>query len=98
MNPIETGRSASGGAPVAAKDPGGYTWSVDKTQHVVYLGTDEHIHELWFNGAWHHNDLTLASGESTLAAGEPRGYTWDVDKTEHVIFRGKDGRIYELWL
>jgi hypothetical protein len=33
----------------AAGDPAGYTWDVDRTQHVVYRGSDGHIHELWFN-------------------------------------------------
>ena len=36
------------GAPAAAGDPAGYTWDVDSTEHVVYRGTDSHIHELWF--------------------------------------------------
>jgi transposase len=35
----------------ATGDPAGYTWDVDRTQHVVYRGGDGHIHELWFNGA-----------------------------------------------
>ena len=37
------------GAPIAVGDPAGYTWDVDRTQHVVYRGNDGHIHELWFN-------------------------------------------------
>jgi hypothetical protein len=36
-------------APTAIGDPAGYTWDVDKTQHVVYRGNDGDIHELWFN-------------------------------------------------
>ncbi|HEV8555494.1 MAG TPA: hypothetical protein VGR06_03745, partial [Actinophytocola sp.] len=52
--------AAAGGAPLAAGDPAGYTWDVDKTQHNVYRGFDNHVHELWFNNAWHHNDLTAA--------------------------------------
>jgi hypothetical protein len=27
----------------------GYTWDVDQTQHVMYNGTDNHVHELWFH-------------------------------------------------
>ncbi len=84
------------GAPLTAGRPFGYTWSVDKTQHVVYRGTDNHIHELWYNNAWHRNDLTAASGAPTSAS-DPVGYTWDVDKTQHVVFRGFDGHIHELW-
>ena len=89
--------AASGGAPLAASDPRGYTWDVDKTEHALYQGTDNHIHELWFNGAWHHNDLTVAAGNAPLSASEPFGYTWDVDKTEHAIYRSADGHVHELW-
>jgi hypothetical protein len=39
---------ASGGSG-AAGDPAGYTWDVDSTEHVVYRGTDGHIHELWLS-------------------------------------------------
>ena len=81
--------------------PAGYTWDVDRTQHVVYRSPspnlyDRHIHELWFNGVWHHNDLTLATG-APGAVGNPAGYTWDVDRTQHVVYRGSDGHIHELW-
>jgi hypothetical protein len=89
--------TAAAGAPAAAGDPAGYTWDVDKTEHVVYRGVDGHIHELWFNGAWHHNDLTVAAGNAPAAVSDPAGYTWDVDKTEHVVFQGNDAHIHELW-
>jgi hypothetical protein len=88
------------GAPGAAGVPTGYTWDVDKTEHVDYRGTDGHIHELWFNGAWNHNDLTNATPIPTRAPGaasDPAGYTWDVDKTQHVVYLGSDGHIHELW-
>ena len=84
------------GAPGAVGNPAGYTWDVDKTQHVVYRGVDSHIHELWFSSSWNHNDLTNASG-ATVAASDPAGYTWDVDKTQHVVYRGVDAHIHELW-
>jgi hypothetical protein len=83
-------------APGAAGNPAGYTWDVDKTQHVVYRGGDGHIHELWFNSAWNHNDLTIAA-RAPGAAGDPAGYTWNVDSTQHVVYRGDDGHIHELW-
>jgi hypothetical protein len=56
--------TATTGAPAAAGDPAGYTYSVDGTQHVVYRGVDGHIHELWYSpsSGWHHADLTAATG------------------------------------
>jgi hypothetical protein len=85
------------GAPLAAGDPAGYTWDVDKTEHAVYRGIDGHIHELWFNGQWNYNDLTSAAGNPPLATGKPAGYTYATDKTEHVVYRGADGHMYELY-
>ena len=32
-------------APDAARSPHGYAWDLNDTQHVAYLGTDQHIHE-----------------------------------------------------
>ena len=41
------------------------------TQHVDYRGTDNHIHELWWDtDGWHHDDLTDAAGGAD-AAGDP---------------------------
>jgi hypothetical protein len=90
--------TAATNAPAPLSDPVGYTWDVDNTQHVVYTGTDGHIHELWFTRGqgWRHNDLTHATN-ATRAIGTPTGYTWDVDDTQHVVYRGEDGRLYELW-
>jgi hypothetical protein len=89
------------GTPNAVGDPAGYTWDVDKTQHVVYHGTDGHIHELWFSlgGGWSHSDLMQQPGVTgaSNAVGDPAGYTWDVDSTQHVVYRGTDGHIHELW-
>ncbi len=85
------------GATDAAGDPAGYTWDVDHTEHVVYRGTDGHIHELWTDtSGWNHGNLTGSIG-APPAAGDPAGYTWDVDHTEHVVYRGTDGHIHELW-
>jgi hypothetical protein len=56
------------------------------------------VHELWFNGSWHQNDLTVAAGNAPPAVRNPAGYTWDVDGTEHALYCGEDGHIHELWL
>ena len=59
----------------AAGDPAGYVFTAPATKaqathHVVYRGTDHHIHELWWNSAgWHTKDLTKA------AAGHPASPT-----------------------
>ena len=56
--------TAAAGAPAASDgDVHGYVFSGQGTQHVDYVGTDGHIHELWWSTAgWHHNDLTASTG------------------------------------
>jgi hypothetical protein len=90
--------NVAGGAPAAASDPAGYMFNAQNTQHVVYRGTDNHIHELWWNSSgWHHNDLTNAAGNAPAAAGDPAGYMFDAQGTQHVVYRGTDNHIHELW-
>jgi ribosomal protein S18 acetylase RimI-like enzyme len=96
-----TDLSAAAGAPAAAAPPFGYTWSVDNTQHVVYEGSDSHIHELHFSSGagWGHTDLTAATGAPPAAGppnGSPNGYTWSVDNTQHVVYEGNDSHIHEF--
>jgi hypothetical protein len=86
------------GAPTAAGDPSAYVWDFDASQHVVFRGDDNHVHELWYSGAdgWNYVDLTIAA-QAPSASGDPVGYTWDVDETQHVVYFGDDGHIHELW-
>jgi hypothetical protein len=90
--------SSATGAPAAAGDPAGFQFVGDSTQHVVYRGTDQHIHELWGDAAhgWGHVDLTAVAG-TPPAAGDPSGYAFEAQRTQHVLYRGVDRHIYELW-
>jgi hypothetical protein len=67
------------------------------TQHVVYHGTDGHIHELWWDAAgWHHNDLTARTGAPT-AGSDPIGYVFGhLRDTQHVVYNSDDHHIVEL--
>lgn len=77
--------------PISVGDPVGYSLG---GQHVVYLGSDRHIHELWFEGdVWKHTNLTLEAN-APLAAGNPSGYSLG---SLHVVYRGMDNHIHELW-
>ena len=90
--------SALTGAPTAAGDPKGYVFVPQDTQHVVYQGTDGHIHELWWaSGVWHHNDLTERTG-SPLASSDPVGYMFKfLQDTQHVAYNSVDHQIVELY-
>ena len=67
--------TAAAGGVAPAGPPVAYAFNGNHTQHVVYRGTDNHIHELHWSehGGWHHLDLTTATlgVRGTLAAGDP---------------------------
>jgi hypothetical protein len=94
--------SAATGAPPAGYAPlSGYVFDAQGTQHVVYLGTDLHIHELrWDTHGWHHHDLTAATGAPTPAqtvGSGPAGYVFDAQGTQHVVYTAGDSHVHELW-
>jgi hypothetical protein len=86
------------GAPLASGDPAGYVFDAQNTEHVVYLGVDGHIHELWriSGGAWNHNDLIARTG-APPAASDPVGYVFDYFAgTQHVAYTSTDRHVVEL--
>jgi hypothetical protein len=98
--------SKEAGAPRAlgGSTPFGYAWDRDRSQHVVYVGEDLHVHELFFGagGPWRHFDLTKEAGTSSLvkAGGTVFAYVWDRDpagSSQHVIYVGGDLKVHELY-
>jgi len=84
------------GALLPSLGPSGYGFEAQGTRHVVYMGIDNHIHELWRgNSGWQHNDLTLAAA-APLASDQPTGYVFEGQFTQHVNYQGTDGHIHEL--
>lgn len=94
--------TAAAGAAVAAT-PGsalsGY-FGLDTSQHLQYIGTDGHVHELYANAGagWASNDLTAASNGILPVAGSPLDGYWQEDNSQHVNFIGIDGHVHELYL
>jgi hypothetical protein len=87
---------------LAFEAPWAYVFAAQGTQHIVYLGfgangqgTDGHIHELYWDGQWHHNDLTAATG-APMAYTPPLGYAFETQRTQHVFYVS-GGDIHELW-
>jgi len=89
--------TTSEGAPVAkVLTPWSYAFETQYTQHVDYLGTDKHIHEMWWDtDGWHHNDLT-ENAQGVAAAGAPTGFVFSADNTQHVFYTSADFHIHEL--
>jgi hypothetical protein len=83
--------------------PYGYVFAAQGTEHVIYVGQDYHIHELWYGGnLWQHNDLTNAAANAAAApsVGDlsvPFGYVFESQGTQHVNYQGPDNHIHELW-
>src|ERR1700722_19211527 len=87
-------------APVPRSALDGY-WGSDASQHVNFIGTDGHVHELYIHpGAnWVNNDLTqMSAGGISAAAGSALEAYWRSDASQHVNFIGTDGHVHELYI
>ena len=88
--------------PIAGSPIEGYRLSND-SQHVNYIGTDKHVHELYITAgaAWVDNDLTEEAGAvppiTTPATSALDGYRLS-DDSQHVFFIGTDNHVYELYI
>ena len=91
---------------LAAGDPIGYCWDNDPnsaSQHVIYLGQDGQIHELWFSintGTWADTTVTANSPADQLPVGQPAAVVWSNDlkgPTQHIFFRAQNSHIYEYF-
>jgi hypothetical protein len=74
------------------------------TQHVFYLTSDGHVHELnWSGGTWLTNDITSIAGAPAAIGGSPMTSFTFTPRTggnqEHVYFFTADGHVHELvWI
>jgi hypothetical protein len=88
--------TAETGAPLATASPSAYVFERDGTEHVLYLGIDAHVHELWSTGTgWNHHDLTLAT-QGPLCSDQPAGCALKDEQTQYVAYRGIDGLVHAL--
>jgi hypothetical protein len=85
----------SAGAPAAhPQSPlGAYAFDEEGTQHVVYVGTDLNVHELWWDpSGWHHNPLTETGGVPVKAG--TVGYAFFAE--QQVLYLGTDNHVHLL--
>src|ERR1700753_3326625 len=76
-------------------------WGSDSSQHVVFIGTDDHVHELYIApGAhgWVDNDLTALTGALTPNVNTALAGFWDTDSSQHLLYIATDGHIHELFI
>ncbi len=91
--------SRRAGAPEAASDPFGFAWEGDHTQHIIYRGNDNQVHELWLRkgSGWKYGGALSLKAGGPPAVGDPIGFAWESDHTQHIIYRGEDNLVHELW-
>jgi hypothetical protein len=97
-NDLTASANAGAGAvpPTPTSDLTGYP--LGNSQHVFFIGTDNHVHELFIDGAgWVDNDLTtLASAVPPAPTSDLTGYP--LGNSQHVFFIGTDSHVHELFI
>jgi hypothetical protein len=77
-------------------------WGSDSSQHVFFIGTDDHVHELYTAPGTNSrvdNDLTALTGAlATPNVNTALAGFWDTDSSQHLLFIGTDGHIHELFI
>ncbi len=98
-NDLTASANAGAGAvpPTPTSDLTGYP--LGNSQHVFFIGTDNHVHELFIDGAgWVDNDLTtLASAVPPAPTSDLTGYPLG-NGSQHVFFIGTDSHVHELFI
>ena len=85
------------GAPPAMSSaaPTAFAFEAEQTQHVLYRASDNHIHELYWNGSWNHNDLTNNTGAPNIS-GQAYGWEFVTGGRQQVVFMGADNLVHLL--
>ncbi|HEY6486440.1 MAG TPA: hypothetical protein VIX83_08660 [Candidatus Cybelea sp.] len=88
---------ATGAAPPAANAPlATFACTYEDTLHVVYLGDDDKVHELWWgNGGWQPDHTISTSGPAVNTA--LVGYACENEQSHHVIYIDVNNDIQELY-
>ncbi len=72
-------------------------WGSDNSQHVNFIATDGHVHELYIHSGagWVDNDLTAFANSAPAAPGSALDGYWGSDNSQHVNFISVDGHVHE---
>ncbi len=94
--------TAAAGAPNAAIGSGLVSLSnpIANTVQVDYLDSVGHIHELWWNGTWHTDDLTASTGAPIAARGSSLATevnTSSSPNTVELYYIANNQTVQELW-
>lgn len=66
------------------------------TQHVLFVGTDQHVHELWRDpSGWHVDDIAARAGAPAIV-GDPAAFVEVDEGTQNVFYLSDAHEIVEL--
>ena len=86
------------GAPPARIVTTGYSWAPGHSKQVVFVGDDDHIHELSVDagGHWQHVDLTAITAAPLCGSNFMVGFGWSEGNCKQIAYVGKDSHVHEL--
>jgi Fungal fucose-specific lectin len=91
---------ATGAVPPAVNSPlSVYATNYDDVLHVVYLGDDGLVHELyWTQGGWHpDHPISQVADAKPASDTDIIGYTFESNQSQHVVFIDVNNDIQELY-
>jgi hypothetical protein len=91
---------ASGAKPPAANSPlAGYACEYENTQHVIYMGDDGDIHEIYNSQGWkpEHSLTQITNTSQPSHTSALVGYACEYERTEHVVYIANNSNIQELY-
>jgi len=87
--------AAAGGTPASGTSLSSYT-TCNVGHAVYYIGTNQHVYELYWTGsAWTNGDVTAGAGGTTAAGGLTIFTT--TDNNHAVYYIGTNQHVYELF-
>ena len=86
------------GGPLGLGDPSSYTYHVFNSQHVVYIGQNNHLYQLYAGQTdeWKIANMTEKTG-APLATGNPSTFIDPFNNSQNLIYRGQDGHIHDIY-
>jgi hypothetical protein len=90
--------TAATGAPAASGGTlAGFVFDAQRSEHVLSVGADRHVYEMYWDKGWHLTDLTAATRAPFAAGVALIAYVSQTQGTEHVFYLGYDHHVYEMW-
>jgi hypothetical protein len=105
-NQNDLNKDATHGHPGVVQNPTddtplvGYAWEETSTAHVMYLGINNDVIELWWDNGWNIHDLFVADPTAPTAPlrNTPlTGYAFGYTSTQHVMYLDINNHVAELW-